>query len=403
MANVVPIDKKKKKEAKPTKRATLGSNILPFESPEKRNQSIGYDPELDKAVTEAELEILINNLDVSEINQQGTNDQRQVLEKIKTEFKTGNYFSALARIVREDIQLTNRTLWMFLRLNRVYQGQRTGTTDMMEMADVRNVLHDQNISMELMEGYSGPTEQKPAVEMALKTVANGETGTTEVGLDDLELAHQMVRSALKAELKNKYEDVVSLDGAQHGLSGMEMPGVKDQNPIQGSYNNNEKVNRYLRLYEALTVELFNKQQQVVEKETSLKFKKAEVKESLDRLQKIPEMAIGDSVYNQLVEKMTKMDMGQLKYLDFKILELFNQVNNQVKTFDEANQEVAGWVSENKKFSKTELHEELEKRKAENKSNDDKELSALRNNSPVKKPIVMPIRNPIYPEDLKEVA
>lgn len=394
MGDVIPIDENK---ALPTNRAVIGGNVFPNESPELRNKSVGYNPELDRAVAEAELEILLKNLDVSEINQQGTNDQRQVLNRVKTDFEAGDFFSALARLIREDIQLTNRTLWMFLRLNRVYQGQRTGTTDMEEMADVRNNLREEKTAEELIGNYSGLIENKEAVKMALKTVANGEKGTTEVGLDDLQIVQQMVRDALKAELKNKYEDIVSLEGSQHGLSGLQSPGIKDMDPIRGSFNNNEKVNSYLRLYEALTVELLDKQQRAVEKDTALKFEKADVLASLGKLQKSPGVAIDESMLKWFEKKISTMDMDQLKYFDFKILELFNQVSESEKTSAEANNEIAGWLNENRKFSKKELHDELEERKAQNKKQDQQVIEALRTGKVVKMPIRnQTIKTPIEP-------
>src|ERR1700690_327122 len=98
MATVIPIDQHKKKKALPTNRAVPFGNILRQESPELRNKSIGYDPEMDRALADAALEKLIKNSEISELNQQGTNNQREVLQQIQTEFKAGNFFDALTRI-----------------------------------------------------------------------------------------------------------------------------------------------------------------------------------------------------------------------------------------------------------------------------------------------------------------
>ncbi len=400
MGTVTPIDDYKKKEKKeerkkvlnPTNRHLPGSSFFEQNDAE-RNRSIGYDVKLDQDVAKGALNILIERPDVSEINQQGTNNQKQVLRQIQKDLEAGRYFAAVGRIIREDIQLTNRTLWSFLRLNRAYQGQRTGTTDVMEMPEVRNDFSKEEIKAELMSTFKGPEKNKPAVEMALLTVANGKSGTTEVGLDDLELAHQLVRNVLKAELKNKYEDIFSLEGNQHGLSGMEMPGVKDMSPLQGSFSNNEKINKYLRLYEVLTIELFDKQKHTEEKNITLKFEKAAAVGLLDKLSSLPGIAVSQEMREQFKNKISQMQgVVQLKFFELKILDLINGINQGEKNKDEADAEILRWLDPSVKFSPEELRKDLAERKLLNKSEDNKQIENLRKGNVV----TMPIHKPVKP-------
>jgi hypothetical protein len=393
-------EEKKKKLLKETKRATPGAHLLEAaENPAWRDQSIGYNVELDTAVAKGELETLIQRLDVSEINQQGTNNQRQVLEKVQKDLEGEKYFSALGRIIREDIQLTNRTLWSFLRLNRVYQGQRTGTTDVMEMPEARKDFQDSEIRQELMAGYTGPAQNKAAVEMAIRTVANGESGTTQVGLDDLQLAHQLVRNVLKAEFKNKYEDVASLTGSQHGLSGLEMPGVKDMDPLRGSFSNNEKINKFLRLYEVLTIELFDKQQKTVEKDSALKFEKAQVAGSLDKLAGMQGIVLTPQMREEFKNKIAGMEsMGPLQFFNFKVTDLSRRLGgqNSESAKSEANAEIQSWLDPSVKFSREEEAADIQRRKEENKARDAKAIQDLRSGKVVTMPVEHPVKKPIEP-------
>lgn len=361
-----------KKKAKATNRGVPASNLLKYETPELRNKSIGYDPELDRGVAEAELEILRQNLDISELNTETINNQRQVLEKVEKDFKAGKYFLALSRLVRENIQMTTRMLWMFLRLNRVYQGYRSGTTDMMEMGDAREILKNKLEQEQIINFVPGAEKDRSVAEMVVRNVAVGRKGTTEVGLDELKSVHSAVGKALRTEITDKYEDILP----PHGLSGLETPGTRDQNPLRDA--GNEKINQYLRLYEILTVELFNKEQQAAERDGALKTERAQAAGSLGKLAKYPNISLATGDIEGLKNKISVMDLGQLKYFDFKILELYNRLahNPPLCSAEDANLEISSWF--NKSFSHEELTQELAERKQADKKQDDADLTMERN-------------------------
>ena len=217
--------------------------------------------------------------------------------------------------------------------------------------------------MDLLKFYKGADKQKAI--FVLKNVENSQTGTTELGLSDLEETREMVRAALRNELVTDYKiglDPQKLQGPQGDMQRIKT----DVSP---------KIILYLRLLESLSIAIIKQQEITQEKDMTLGSKKSEVLVSLDRLGAHQGINLSPEMRDKFVNKMSVMKLNELMFLDYKILELFNRVKRDEVKLEDANIEIRDWL--NKEFSRQELHEDLENRKKQNSAADEEALNKLR--------------------------
>lgn len=376
-----------------------GSHVA---SAEFRNRAIGYEVEEDRESLVEELRGYLENPDVSRIGEHATNNQREVLTKVLEKVVSPreadrDYLGALGIVMREDIQITDRVMWLLLRLNRVNQGYREGTTDTMDFPHAKLSLI--NRKDQLLE-YAD-SDQREHFEMALENVANSRSGTTENGLEELELTKNLLRQAIKGEFRTRYETQLP----PHQLEGTKNPGVSDQKYLRGDIN--KRLNNYLLLYESLTIQSIRQKELTKEKEFHLILQREQVLASLDSLAKQPGAALSAVDHEKFLEKISVMDSNALERFNTKVVSTLKSLKKGELDSGQAREVIDSWFT--KKFTKEEWHRDLEEEKQINKRSTEEGLTKARSNiavlgaEPIRDPIHDPVRNPVRPEDLKNAA
>jgi hypothetical protein len=347
---------------------------------------------------EAELEQLIaefagyaENQDTSDVTDVQTN-QAEILKEISGLLKENKdergIFEAVKTLFsKQDIKWTDQLNKIGLRLVRLFEIQRTGTTDVVSFSNTKDILKEHGF--DLLKYYKGNDKQKAV--FILKNVENSQTGTTQIGLSELEETRDMVQAALRDELVGKYQkpaDPQELEGPQGDIKLIKT----DVSP---------KVILYLRLFESLSIAIIKQQEITIENRSGLEQKKQEVLNSLDSLATLPGIVVTTEMRAEFIGRMSIMTLDALKYFNYKILYLFNSYKRNLVDANTANWEINGWFD--KKFDHTELHNELEEMKAENQAQKEKELEALRSGKLVEFPIKNSVHTPIRPGDKKLAA
>ncbi len=280
-------------------------------------------------------------------------DGRGIFEAVKTLFS------------KKDIVWTDQLNKIGVRLVRLYELQREGTTDVYEFPATKDVLKEYSFNLLRFR----KEQDEDAAIFTLKNLENSTAGSTEVSLENLQKTRSIVQSALQDKLVKDYQSPLNpqrLEGPQGDMQRIKT----DVSP---------EIIVYLRLFESLTIAIIKQQEITREKQAGVEIKKIEVLHSLDRLSKISGIGISTELRDRFMNKMAVMNLDQLKFFDFKILELFNNLSNQSEenrpTSEQANSQISGWLE--KKFDRQELHADLEDRKKKNRQTEEQAKQDLR--------------------------
>lgn len=308
-------------------------------------------------------------LDTSPLEENQIDSQKAVLRKVVEAIESNpehNVLPGLAILLREDINWTDQLYKIAASLIRQYELDRTGTTDLMPLPEAKDFLRDETFY--LLKFYHG--NDKNAALFILKNVENAESGTVQMDLVALHETRKMVQDALKFHLKKNFEAGL----APHPLEGAEVKGTADQHPLKGGIS--PIISAYIRVFETLNLVVIRQQENSLEQQSLLLEKRLQVGESLKKLSQAPGINISAETFNEFQNKMSKMKMNPLMFLDCKILDLLNRVIAGQITAAAANGEVDAWLSQT--FDKNQLHNELEQRKRTDRDSDSREVEDLRN-------------------------
>ena len=298
-------------------------------------------------------------------------DGRGIFEAVKTLFS------------KKDIIWTDQLNKIAVRLVRLYELQREGTTSVLEFSTAKDELRKRQDK--LIEYYKGGDAQKAI--FILKNVENSRAGTTQLNLEDLEQTRNMVQAALRDKMVAEYQvgqNPQRLEGPHGNLQRIK----KDVDP---------EIITYLRLFESLSIAIIRQQEITREKQYGLDLKKEEVLDSLDSLSRCQGINISPQTRERLMDHMSIMSLGQLEFFQHMISALLRRYTGKegekVKPED-ANAEIAGWLD--RKFDKAELHADLEAKKEQNRKAEEKAKEDLRAGRPVHEGIQTPVDDPITP-------
>lgn len=353
------------------------------ESYETRNEIIP-NPETMRQELLAALGYYKENQDVDksplEIGQ--TNSQQEVMGKIAEAVLQENYPTAQAILFREDIKMTPQMEEIALRLNRLVQvGVRQGTTDVMEFKEAKKEIEG---SIGDLEKYR-KTGDKIKSELVLQNVAQSSAGTREMGFNELEETREMVQRALK----DLFADNYAAGLAPHKLEGQEQ-GAKFINRSE-----NPKLVAYLRLFDALTLEIMRQRELSDAKSKNLTTEREVSTALLFKLSKAPGVDLNADKMGRFIKHLSTMgNLNQILYFNLCIERLSREVSDKAKNIADANREIDSWLE--KDFTPNELHRDLETIKNKDEEDRTRQISILRGES--NKPIEMPIRKPVRPED-----
>jgi len=330
------------------------NGLLPGESKQKQYEQVL-----------AELRGYIGNKDTSKVLD-FRGGQGEILEKVLRALEenpgdSGIYIAVTKFFSERDLQLTDQLSKIGLRLIRLYELQRQGTTDVMDFSTSKDVLKDH--TFDLLQYYKGDNRQRAI--FILKNVENSQAGTAEIGLAELQQTRDMVQTALRAELQNTSQAVLPPHRIESVQGDMKVAEA-DINP---------KVMLYLRLFESLTIAIMKQQTITKEKETFLELKREEVLNSLDRLAGMPGIVITKETRGKFEDKISVMSMDELKFFDFKITDLARRYNHKEIDFGGANGEIAGWLHQN--FDKKEFDRDLAERTERNRKADEQKKVKIR--------------------------
>lgn len=388
-------DKKKKDEKKPKisitnpntveRAAGFGSRAALYE-PRNAFLILNKEEELEQVV--AELAGYAENKDTSIATDIQTNqgeilkevskilkdnkDQRGIFEAVKTLFS------------KKDIKWTDQLTKIGLRLIRLYELQRTGTTDIIGFSEAKDMLKERE--SDLLKFHKGGEER---ARLVLKNVQNSRAGTAEIGLEELEETRGMVQSALKDELVGEYQkpaDPQTLEGPQGDIKIIKT----DVSP---------KIVAYLRLYESLSIAIIKQQEITRQKEIHLAMERERAMAILDSLARAGGVVISEAGRDRFMDKVSVMDLHQIDYFCTKAEQLRRDLRRQAIKPEEANAEINSWLE--REFTRQELHEEKEKTHEENLRRDEKARGQLINIAlgRSRKPVPAPVEKEIFPQDI----
>ena len=363
------VDKDDKKKAKKGSKTVNTPFTQPYIVPnaEQWNQRNSWrvNPELNFSETEANLLKLLQNAETSTINEGQNNNQQEVIQKIYVAFKKKSFRTALAILFSEDLQMTPQLEEIALRLIRLDEIERQRTTDVKDFDYAKGSL--KNLEGELVK-HSSEDDKESAV-LAVENVVNGESGTTETGLKELETVKFMVKQALRASLKEKYQGVLP----PHKMYGQQEPGNKDQNYIQSDAS--ADITEYLRLYEILSIEILEKRQNTKEKEDKLLRERGFALEGLEHLAGFNGVNLDIDKKQKFLEKISVMNMGQVSYFLGKVESLKDRLKRGSIKPEQAEQEINNWLAKN--FTSEELKQELSDLKEKDGAEDQAQMEMIR--------------------------
>ncbi len=328
-----------------------------------------------------------SDVDKSPLEIGQTNSQQEVMGKITEAVLQEQYPTAQAILFREDIKMTPQMEEIALRLNRLVQvGVRQGTTDVMEFKEAKKEI-EQNIGD--LEKYR-KTGDKIKSELVLQNVAQSSAGTREMGFNELVETREMVQRALK----DLFTDNYAAGLAPHKLEGQEQ-GAKFINRSE-----NPKLVAYLRLFDALTLEIMRQRELAGRKGKDLTRERQISTTQLSKLSKVPGVDLNEVKMAQFVKHLATMEnLTQVLYFNLCVERLIREVSNGGKNITDANGEIDSWLG--KDFTPSELSKHVKEIKNQDEKDRASQLDILRGKQNT--PIEMPIRKPVHPEDLKKAA
>jgi hypothetical protein len=360
-------DDKKKKQAKVSLTSNTAKRVIRFPGSsealffEQRNSLIP-NKELELEQVQTELADYSEYKDTSDITDIQTN-QGEILKEV-SKFLSENkdhrgIFEAVKTLFsKKDIKWTDQLAKIALRLVRLYELQRTGTTDVIGFSDAKTVLkkHETDLLVK--------AEDRLKAELVLKNVENSRAGTTEIGLIDLQQTRDMVQAALRNELVVDYQkpaDPQKLEGPQGDMQVVN----KDISP---------KVLDYLRLYESLSIAIIKQQEVTAEKALHLDMERERALASLDSLAQMPAIVVTAAMRNKFMDKISVMDLNQINYFCLKAEQLRLELKHNSIKPEQANLEISSWFD--KAFTKEELHQDREQMHNANVKHDQEETANL---------------------------
>lgn len=323
------------------------------------------------------------DVDKSPLEVGQTNSQKAVIGKIIQAVVSKEYPTAQAILFREDIEMTPQMEEIALRINRLVQvAVRQGTTDSMEFVQAKKEIkiHEDD----LVKFYKAGGQEEAV--LILKNVSESLAGTREMGLGELEAVRKMVQNALKAEVRNNYEQSLP----PHRLAGQE-EGSKYINRSE-----NPRLQEYLRLFDAITLEIMRQREIATDQSKRLTLERDVTLNFLNGLPKLPGVDFDENLRNEFIKKIAVMDLNQLMYFDNKIQQLEREMEQGSVQKDDANKEIRNWLQRD--FTPKELHTELEEMKRNNEAGRAKSLEILRGKlrgTAINKPLTEPVRPEEY--------
>lgn len=301
-------------------------------------------------------------------------DGRGIFEAVKTLFS------------KKDLVWTDQLNKVGMRLTRLYQLERQGTTDVLDPSSAKDELKKHG--MELLGYYKGNDRTKAV--FILKNVENSRADTTELSLDDLYQTRDMVAAALRDKLVKDY---------QIGLNPQTLEGPDgDMQRIKTDVS--PEIISYLRLFESLSIAIIRQQEITREKQVGLDLKKEKVLSSLDRLGEFQGISISSEARDKFMDRMSTMLLDELEFFDLKISDLIDRLENEKVGVTEANTEIGGWLL--KDFTQEGLHQDREKLHIQDEKYRNTQLKILRGELKAT-PITKTVDSPVSQSEYKKAA